>query len=83
MTDFYSNAEDDDEDDVDQSTALEIELCIKQGSDKSTKIVDSVEEEDEEYDTLSFWKKMHSSYPVLSKVAARSYFFCTGFQCSC
>jgi hypothetical protein len=79
MTDFYLNAEDDDEDYIDQNTslrssshALEIEFYMKQGSDKSTKTPDSPgEKEEEEYNPLSFWKKMHSSYPILSKVAAR------------
>jgi hypothetical protein len=73
MTDFYLNAGDDDEDDIDQNTslrssshALEIEFY------KSTKTPDSPEEEEEEeYNPLSFWKKMHSSYPILSKEAAR------------
>jgi hypothetical protein len=76
MNDFYCNEEDDDEDDVDQDTALrssshalEIELYIKQGADKSTKTTDSLEEN--EYNPLSFWQKMHSFYAVLSKVAAR------------
>jgi hypothetical protein len=79
MNDFYLDVEDDDDDDDDEfnrntnlrssSHALEIELYMKQGSDKSTKAADDGDEE--EYNPLSFWKKMHSSYPVLSKVAAR------------
>ncbi|CAF1445059.1 unnamed protein product, partial [Didymodactylos carnosus] len=76
MNEFYLNAEDDDEDESDRDTtlrssshALEIELYINQGSDKSTKATDGVEEE--EYNPLSFWGKMHSTYPVLSKVATR------------
>ncbi|CAF1037317.1 unnamed protein product [Adineta steineri] len=77
MIDFYSNAEDDEDDDIAQNIALrssahalEIEVYIKQGSGESTKILDSLEEA-EEYNPLSFWKKMYSSYSVLLKVAAR------------
>ncbi len=65
MTDFYSNAENEDEDDVDQTAALrsssytlEIEIYIKQGSDKSSKAVDTLREEGEKYDPLPFSKKM-------------------------
>ncbi|CAF1016759.1 unnamed protein product [Rotaria sordida] len=75
INDFYSNAEDNDEDDIDQqsalrasSHALEIELYIKQGLDKSTNSDESLQEE---YNPLSFWKNMHSSYSILSKIAAR------------
>ena len=75
ISDFYSNAEDNDEDDVDQqaalrstSHALEIESYTKHGSDKSTNSHESLHEE---YNPLSFWKKMHGTYPILSKIAAR------------
>ncbi|CAF4091923.1 unnamed protein product, partial [Rotaria sordida] len=68
------NAEDDDEDDRGQQVALrssshtlEIELYIGYRSDRST---NSPESNEEEYNPLSFWQKMHQSYRVLSKVAA-------------
>ncbi|CAF4235991.1 unnamed protein product, partial [Adineta steineri] len=51
MIDFYSNAEDDEDDDIAQNIALrssahalEVEVYIKQGSGESTKILDSLEE---------------------------------------
>lgn len=76
MTEFYSNAEDDEEE-IDQdgsskssSHALEIDLYVKQPFIKSSEGGGGREEEGE-YNPLVFWRKMHSSYPILSKVAAR------------
>jgi len=76
MTEFYANAEDA-EDDIDQgealkysSHALEIELYVKQAFNKLSED-DNEHQGESEYNPLSFWKKMHSSYPILSKVAAR------------
>lgn len=73
MDEFYLDAQNEDDDESNRSTnlrssshALEIELYIKHGSDKSTKAAG-----EEEYNPLSFWEKMHSSYPALAKVAAR------------
>jgi hypothetical protein len=76
MTDFDINVENDDKDNDDQqpssktsSHIIEIDLYLKHGSDKTTSEVNS--DKIEEYNPLSFWKKRHRSYPVLSKVAAR------------
>ena len=67
----------DDEDDIDQdqelkssSHALEINVYLKQGFVKSFE-VNADGEDEHEFNPLSFWRKMHSSDPVLSKVAAR------------
>jgi hypothetical protein len=78
MTDFYLNAEsDDDEDDTNQqgsskssSHLMAIDLCLKYGSDKTT-VMTTSGQENEEYNPLTFWKKKHTSYPILAKVAAR------------
>ena len=75
MTEFYSNVEDDEEEiDSDGSSkssshALEIDLYVKQTFIKSSE--SDSEREEGEYNPLSFWRKMHSSYPILSKVTAR------------
>jgi hypothetical protein len=76
MMDFYINAENDDKDNDDQqpssttsSHIIEIDLHLRHGSDKTTSEVNG--DKIEEYNLLSFWKKRHASYPVLSKVAAR------------
>jgi hypothetical protein len=76
MTDFYINAENDDKDSDAQepssrssSHAMEIDLYLKFGSDKTVSEVNG--DKIDEYNPLSFWKKKHASYPVLAKVAAR------------
>ena len=77
MTEFYLNAENDDEDHADQygsskpaSHVNEIDLYLKHGFDKTT-ITEDPAQVKEEYNPLSFWKNKHSSYPILAKVAAR------------
>jgi hypothetical protein len=77
MTDFYLNAETEDEDDDHQqessktsSHLIEIDLYMKHGSDKTT--TESNSNEDQvEYNPLTFWRKKCVSYPILAKVAAR------------
>jgi hypothetical protein len=75
MTDFYINAENNENDDDQQASsktsshAIEIDLYLKHGSDKTTSEIHDAQVE--EYNPLSFWKKRHASYPVLAKVAAR------------
>ncbi len=48
---------------------VEIELYVKQRSNNYVKTTDSLKRE--ECHLLSFWKKIHGSHVVLSKVAAR------------
>ncbi len=75
MTDFYINAENNDNDDGQQASSktsshvIEIDLYLKHGSDKTTSEINNGRIE--EYNPLSFWKKRHTSYPILAKVAAR------------
>ena len=77
MTDFYLNAESDDDDYINQQTsskssshAMEIDLYIKHGSDKTT-ISTSSQQQGQEYNSLLFWKTKYISYPILTKVVAR------------
>ncbi|CAF3896324.1 unnamed protein product [Rotaria sordida] len=77
MTEFYLNTENDDEDYVDQQCSSkaashmnEIELYLKHGLDK-TIITTDYDQENKEFNPLSFWKKKESTYPILAKVAAR------------
>ncbi|CAF3719510.1 unnamed protein product [Adineta steineri] len=75
MTDFYLIIEQDDHHSTQQSSSktsshiIEIDLYLKLGSDKTT--IANSDQENQEYNPLSFWKKKHESYPILSKVAAR------------
>ena len=75
MMDFYINAENNDDSDNQQTTsrtsshAIEIDLYMKHGSDKTTSATNDGQLD--EYNPLSFWRKRHGSYPVLAKLAAR------------
>lgn len=75
MMDFYINAENNDHDSDQQTSsktschAIEIDLYLKHGSDKTTATIN--DGQTDEYNPLSFWKKRHGSYPVLARVAAR------------
>ena len=77
MTEFYLNAENDDEDYAEQhesskpaSHMIQIDTYLKHGFDTTTMTEESGQE-NEEYNSLPFWKNKHSSYPVLAKVGAR------------
>lgn len=52
-----------------QSHLIQIDLYLKHGSDKTTREVNDIQAEENNF--LSFWKRRHASYPVLVKVAAR------------
>lgn len=76
MTAFYMNEEyDDDENSGTNSSSkaaahlIEIDMYLKYGVDQTTTVEPG--DENAEYNPLSFWKKKHTSYPVLAKVAAR------------
>ncbi|CAM4835812.1 unnamed protein product [Rotaria magnacalcarata] len=77
MTDFYLSTEDDDDESAARQGALkassheaEIELYLKHGTDQ-VHVSTPPGQQNEEYNPLNFWKKKHSSYPILAKVAAR------------
>ena len=77
MTDFYLSTENNDDESAAQQSALrassyeaEIELYLKHETDQ-VHVSTAAGQQTEEHNSLDFWKKKHSSYPILAKVAAR------------